>query len=342
MVKCNGLDLKLFQFDYDLTFAVFFLNADRTIYARYGTRSSHDGDRDVSVSGFVETMQAVLDIHKNYPANGKALSHLQAKPISRGVPEDYPALDHFQSTLDYDGQVSKSCIHCHQIRDAARLEYRVANQPLPKNLLYPFPTPRVIGLNFDKNSRATVASVIQDSPADLAKLRAGDQIRTFDGQLISSEADFQWMLHNLEPVNAKFELEVTRAGNPVVCSVSLPDVWRESTDLSWRPTRWDMRCMATGGMTLVPLTAQQRQQSGIPNEQMGLMANHVGMYGAHARARKAGLRKGDIITAFDQRSDLMTEGALLSYALRQKRSGDVVEIEYQRNGKTRTTKLRLQ
>jgi hypothetical protein len=28
LVKCNGLDLSLFQFDYDLTFAVFFFNSD--------------------------------------------------------------------------------------------------------------------------------------------------------------------------------------------------------------------------------------------------------------------------------------------------------------------------
>ena len=39
LVQANALDLTLFQFDYDLTFAVFFMNTDRTIYGRYGTRS---------------------------------------------------------------------------------------------------------------------------------------------------------------------------------------------------------------------------------------------------------------------------------------------------------------
>ena len=39
VVSTNGLDLSLFQFDYDQSFAVFLLNADGTIYGRFGTRS---------------------------------------------------------------------------------------------------------------------------------------------------------------------------------------------------------------------------------------------------------------------------------------------------------------
>ena len=32
MVKVNSMDLSLFQFDYDMTFAVFFMNADKKVY----------------------------------------------------------------------------------------------------------------------------------------------------------------------------------------------------------------------------------------------------------------------------------------------------------------------
>ncbi|WP_372897677.1 thioredoxin family protein, partial [Stieleria sp.] len=38
-VATNGLDLDLFQYDTDQSFAVFFLAADKTIYGRFGTRS---------------------------------------------------------------------------------------------------------------------------------------------------------------------------------------------------------------------------------------------------------------------------------------------------------------
>ncbi len=37
IVGTNGLDLSLFEFDTDQSFCVFFFNADRTLYARYGT-----------------------------------------------------------------------------------------------------------------------------------------------------------------------------------------------------------------------------------------------------------------------------------------------------------------
>lgn len=43
----NGVDLKQFQFDYDQTWCAFFLNADGTIYGRYGTRA---GNRDQSTT----------------------------------------------------------------------------------------------------------------------------------------------------------------------------------------------------------------------------------------------------------------------------------------------------
>ena len=55
IVQANGMDLSLFQFDFDLTFAVFFMNADRTIYGRFGSRSDFkDALRDISMEGFLK------------------------------------------------------------------------------------------------------------------------------------------------------------------------------------------------------------------------------------------------------------------------------------------------
>ena len=64
IVQANGMDLTLFQFDYDLTWAAFFLNADRTIYGRYGTRSRSNRKDDVSLPGFTKAMTAALALHK--------------------------------------------------------------------------------------------------------------------------------------------------------------------------------------------------------------------------------------------------------------------------------------
>ena len=61
LVQANALDLTLFQFDYDLTFAAFFMNADKTIYGRYGTRSERkDATKDIPIESFREALAAAL------------------------------------------------------------------------------------------------------------------------------------------------------------------------------------------------------------------------------------------------------------------------------------------
>ncbi len=71
IVQANAMDLSLFQFDYDLTLAAFFMNADKTIYGRFGTRSdTKDATRDISIEGLRRALQAALKWHKG-------LSHKQ-------------------------------------------------------------------------------------------------------------------------------------------------------------------------------------------------------------------------------------------------------------------------
>src|SRR5687767_10841194 len=58
VVYANAMDLSLFQFDYDQSWAAFMMNADKTIYGRYGTRShQHESEDDVSLNGFAEALR---------------------------------------------------------------------------------------------------------------------------------------------------------------------------------------------------------------------------------------------------------------------------------------------
>src|SRR5262245_40965952 len=67
IVHANGMDLSLFQFDYDQSWAAFFLNPDLTIYGRYGTRSHQtESDYDVSLEGFADSMSAALVWHLRF------------------------------------------------------------------------------------------------------------------------------------------------------------------------------------------------------------------------------------------------------------------------------------
>src|SRR5881275_2776918 len=140
MIQANGMDLSWFQFDYDQTFAVFFMNADQTIYGRYGTRSSaKDSTRELSLEGFRKTMAAVLDLHKVYPSNKESLAGKQGVTPRFQAPEQYPNLKKYKSTIATEGKIVPTCIHCHSVRDADNLIYRNALQAIPKEELFAYP-----------------------------------------------------------------------------------------------------------------------------------------------------------------------------------------------------------
>ncbi len=339
-MKCNGLDLSLFQFDHDLTFAVFFFNADRTLYARYGTRSQRDADKDVALEGLAATMQSVLMLHHDYPDNLPSLKGKQPVPGKQSTPEGYPALSEFKPDLDYEGRVASTCIHCHQIRDAQRSVLRQQNVPLPDSIMFPYPLPETLGLKFDKQARSTV-EVLKSSPAKLAGFANGDEIEMFNHQQIASEADFRWAVDQIQNDDS-VAVVVNRDGKRVELEMRLTDGWRKTGDISWRPTSWDLRRMATGGMVLKPVPEVERTKVGVAPGKMSLVAEHVGQYGEHARAKKAGLEKGDVILKFDGRDDFQSESELLAYGLQQKSPGDEVEIVYFRDGELHQTKIVIQ
>ena len=187
----TGPTSKLFQFDYDLTFAVFFMNADKTLYGRYGSRSSQkDAAKDISLEGFRKAMQAALELHKGYPANKAVLAGKKGPEPRFKVPEEYPSLrGKYKATLDYEGKVVQSCMHCHQVRDAERAFFRADKKPIPDEVLYPWPMPEVVGLTLDPKEKATVKSVARGSWAEKDGFKADDEILSLEGQAILSIAD---------------------------------------------------------------------------------------------------------------------------------------------------------
>jgi hypothetical protein len=333
LVKANAMDLGLLQFDYDLTFAALMMHADGTLYGRFGTRTSrHDAEKDISLEGFAAALEASLALHAEYPANRKQLAGKQPRPTEYAVPEDYPSLQgKYQPQLDYQGQVVRSCLHCHQIRDAQRRAYREASQALPDQALFPYPPPQVIGLTLDPRTRATVAAVEPDSPAARAGLAPGDQIVTLQGQPIGSIADVQWVLHQAGDT-AEVRAVVHRQENSRPLTISLPAGWRRATDISWRVSTWDLRRMALGGMVLERMPVDGSARAG-STQSLALRVRHVGQYGEHAVAKRAGFQTGDVLVSFHGQSGDMTESELLAYALQQTRPGQEVPVSVLRDGK---------
>ncbi|MBC8352149.1 MAG: PDZ domain-containing protein [Planctomycetes bacterium] len=344
VVSTNGLDLSLFQFDTDQSFAVFFLNADKTIYGRFGTRSHRtEWFGDVSLKGLASSMQGALQLHAGYPDNASSLSAKRGPKPDVASPELYPSLkDKFTDSLNYQGNVVKSCIHCHQIGDAQRDAYRVAGKPLPESLLFPYPHPKALGLILDPDQRATVKDVESGTPAAQAGFKAGDTIESINRQPLLSIADVQWALHQTPASGAQLIASVSRDGQAKEIKLSLGEGWRQADDISWRVSSWGLRRMTTGGILLEPATPEQRQAAGVAEGEMALHAKHVGQYGAHAAAKRAGVKNGDILIAFDGRNDLIREADIFRHGMQDLKPGQRVPITISRAGKRIQLQLPMQ
>jgi serine protease Do len=313
VVHANGMDLGVFQFDFDQSFAAFIMNGDRTIYGRFGTRSHQtESENDVSLEGFAAALEAGLEIHAGYPNNKSQLTGKQSRSQPRyGRPEQYLRLKKYASQLDYEGKVAASCIHCHQVGESLHAVFRDEGKPIPQELLFPYPHPKILGLVMDPRLCATVLRVDAASPAEHNGFRAGDTIISLNSQPILSIADIQWVLHNAIRED-ELSVSIERGGRPMQLALSLAPGWRSRGDISWRATSWALRRMTTGGLQLTDLSPEDRAEKQLDEDSLALRVTHVGEYGEHAHAKTQGFLKGDVIVSIAGESGPMRETDLFA------------------------------
>ena len=287
-------------------------------------------------------MQGALELHRGYPANKAALAGKQGKPMPYKTPVNIPTLDgKCRLQLDWQGKVVASCVHCHQIGDALRLVQRKKLEPIPENLVYPMPAPETLGLVMAADAAARVESVAPGSLAAQAGFRSGDDIAILDGQPLLSIADASWVLHHA-PESGALKASVRRGNESVLLNRSLPAGWRSKSDISRRVGTWEMRAMATGGLLLEELTEADRATRKIGKDSMALVCKHVGEYGKHSAAKKAGFLKGDVLVEVDGKSDRTSEGELIGHLLRSHPVGDSVNVTVLRGAERVALKLPMQ
>jgi serine protease Do len=338
VVGTNGLDLKHFQFDTDQSFAVFMLNADKTIYGRFGTRSHRtEWLQDVSLEGMAKALWAALELHEQYPDNKHQLAGKQGEPLEFDSPEKFPSLaDKFTDKLNYEGEVVRSCIHCHQIGEARREYYWHRSEKIPEQLLFPYPHPKSIGLVLDPAEKATIKSVETGSPAAASGLQIGDELLELNNQPLISMADVQWVLNQTPPGKAKVPLKLRRAGAVIEKLLELPNDWRRRDDISWRVAAWQLARIGLGGMRLESVSEEERQKGGF------LKVKSVGMWGAHAAAKNAGFEKGDLLLAYDGQSSFSSESDLFAYVNEKLSAGKKVPVKVLREEKSLDLTLPIQ
>jgi hypothetical protein len=315
VINANDLDLSRFQFDYDLSFSTMFFNADGTVYGRFGSWQHQLDEMDTTIDGFQVALERALEVHRNYPDAADTLKTKQGVPTPFSVPVEIPGLaGKYERTLNWDGNVVQSCVHCHQIGEAYRAWYRERQQPIPSELIYPMPEPKTIGLKLDGRSPSRILAVDPKSIAFRAGLQAKDEIVSIDDAPIFSVADVAWALHRCSDPGS-MKCLILRDGAVREVPIELPDGWRFETNIAPRVGTWQLRGMALGGLVLKELGAAKRRELQLGNSDLGLVVDHVGEYGVHAAAKKAGFQKGDVLLSLEGFSAPIHESRLIGEIL---------------------------
>lgn len=327
IVHTKGLDLTLFQYDYDMSWAAMFLEADGTILGRYGTRaaSGKESDSHISLAGFRKAAERALRLHKDYPANKDQLTGKRGSEPDYPVPEKIPGLDERAK-----GELvrKENCIHCHMVREFALRAKWVAGK-LAADDLKVYPLPERIGLTMDLDDGLRVKSVSEGSAAEEAGLEIGDELTSLSGQPLVSLADIQWVLHNTLD-ESQIAVTLSRGGQTLQKTIRLSGNWKQS-DIAWRASSWyGLR----QGLKTEPLSAGDKKSRGIDEDALALVVK--GMFGKGGpKLQEAGLRQNDVIVAVDGRTEPMTESDFLIYLRLKHGPKDSVQFRVLRGDRRR-------
>lgn len=331
-VEMKGVDLSLFQFDHDLNWAAMFINADGTVYARYGTQSAEGADAYNSVDGLLKTMQRVLDLHADYPNNKAQLAGKRGhRKIKSAL--DMPGL---QNPEKLRKQTTRgNCIHCHNIHDAEHAQ-AYADGTFSNDMLWRYPLPDNVGLKIDPVSGVTVAEVVPDSPAAKAGIEAGEDVLTMNGQPMTSIADMQWVLHHIPAKGGSVDVKTSRTGSH---SLELESGWKVS-DISWRGSIWSVSPRLR---VWSPILAYDRRKAlGVSDDDTAFEVKWINKnQPGGAAALKSGLRVGDVLIELEGKPLRMNNQQFNAYIKLHYKVGQEVPVTVLRDGKRKAIRIKL-
>ncbi len=310
LTRIEGLDLNLFDFDYDLTFIVFFLNAEEKVYARYGGRDDQDADNRQSLAGLKHTMASVLRMHERDEKSFAPRSRPEPR-INRG---------------------RGGCMHCHQVRQSHDTDLRRAGK-WSQDDLWRYPLPENLGFKLEVDRGNVVQEVKEKSPAAAAGLEPGDTLQRLNGVPVHSFADAQFAL-DLAPKSGAIEAAWLRDDKLMTGRLALSEGWRR-TDVSWRRSLQDhVPSVRLFGRNL---PAEEKKTLGLSEKQLAFRHRDA----VHAQAAAAGIRAGDIIIGLDDQHLEMESTDLLPYVRRRYVIGDRVTVNLLREGKRMSLAMTL-
>lgn len=327
------VDLNTFDFDWSTTFSVLLMNADGTVYHRYGSRDSSSPMSHLSSASLVRLLDESVEDHEAYskhprPAGRRAFTVEQ--------------LPHWKRRID-KGQRPK-CFHCHMVGEGYDHQAR-EKRTWSADMVWKYPPPDRIGLHLDRDDQSLVTQVDAATPAARAGLAKGDRLVRAGEQRIRSMADLSHVLEALPGKGASLELSWLRGEDEKTATLRLPSGWRvgEPRDLAWRADMWTMSPKPGFGGEMID--AARKRKLGIRPTVAAFEVTYIVDWGENRHtgdnARRAGIRKGDIVLSVAGRDDFESPNEYHAWFRLTQKAGRKVKIELMRDGKRRTVTLRV-
>jgi hypothetical protein len=307
----RGLDLSLFDFDFDLTWAAMMFDDQRRVLGRFGGRDAETPGKYHSLPALRYSLEQAWQRFER----GASLPPPAAAAPNKKI-EEYAGAQRFSAG---------ACFHCHNVAEFRREEKQAAGT-WRKDEVWVFPASQTLGFALELDQGNKVRDVRADSAAAKVGLKPGDTLISIHGYATASIADMQYALHQ---ALAKGTIEVRwqRGGKEMLGEITLPQDWHH-TDLSWR---WSLKSMKPLPQVHGDdLTAEEKQSLGLAPRQL---AFRQGPFVPQAAAQ-AGIRIGDLIVGVDGKSPETSARQFEMYMRLNYQVGDTVQYDILR-GKER-------
>ena len=325
VVDLREVDLNVYRFDFDLTLAALLMNADGTVYHRYGGRQWQDPAAWMSSESLVSVMRATLAEHAAYGLNPSPPAQQRKRTIG-----DIPP---FRRKLE---QQDVDCVHCHMVNEAERAWAQELKR-WERSDMWVWPDPDRVGLVLDAADQARVERSLEGSAAWKAGVRSGDVIESLGTQSIRTIHDIQWVLDGTPAGGGSLPLSYLRGDERAEVVLLLADGWKVTTPLaySWRAFKWGLDPQPGFGGKL--LTPGQKAGLGLDPDAFALEVGYLVTWGENAysgrNAARAGLRKGDVILSIAGQSEFASEQQVQSWFRIMCQPGDQLPIRLLRGGR---------
>jgi len=316
----QGIDVELFTFDFDLTWAAFLMNRHGHVYARYGCRKDEHAEGLLSLKGLARVLRKALEAHSADADRKPAAWTPRLAESARSTPDVL--------------KTGRQCMHCHQVFDYERRDRGAAFDKLEATRAYPLP--ENVGVTLDHD----LASVVKQSTGVAAKagVKAGDEIVALNGTPVWSAADMSHILHEAKEKDA-LRLEIVRAGAKQEVTLAPDGDWKRR-DISWRGSMWPLR--PHPGFGGPRLKADELARLGVT---FGFRIQYLVDWGEDRatgeHAKKAGFRKGDVVVSCAGKSDFASELEFQAWFRLTRKEGEELEFGIVRDGKPLTLKLKV-